>query len=170
MEIRATTAEILKRMDAGLAHLQSYLATLSDVQATLPTDAAGWTVKDHLMHLVVWQDGIEALLRKQARHTAMGLSDELWDDGEIDEINGAMQQQHKDKSFAEVRRLFDESYKRLTATIAAMSDDELNLPYNHYETDSDTDRPVFGWIVGNTYEHYEEHLPWMQAISAKNNG
>jgi hypothetical protein len=164
MEIRATTKEMLKRIAAGWENLQNWLATLSDEQLSHATDAAGWTVKDHLMHLAVWEDGIEALLQKQSRHKRMGLSDSIWENSDVDDINDALRQPHKDKPFSEIRRLSNEIHQRLLATLGALTDDDLNLPYQHYDPSSDRDAPVFGWIV-DVYEHYEEHLPWMQAIA-----
>ena len=47
-----------------------------------------------------------------------------------------------------------------------MSDADLQRPYNHYQPSSDRQQPVIGWIIGNTYGHYEEHQPWIAAIVA----
>jgi hypothetical protein len=167
MEIRATTAEMLSRINEGWEKLQNWLSTLTDEQLGDVTDAAGWTVKDHLMHLTIWEDGIEALLQKESRHKRMGLSDETWDKSDVDEINDTLRQPYKDKPLSEIRRLTNEIHQRLLATIGALGDDALNLPYTHYDADAGKDAPVFGWIVGNTYEHYAEHLPWMQSIAKK---
>jgi|GEM_PF-2242113 len=38
--------------------------------------------------------------------------------------------------------------------------------YNHYQPRSTQTAPMIGHIAGNTFGHYEEHLPWMQAIVA----
>jgi hypothetical protein len=167
MEIRATTAEMLSRVNEGWEKLQNWLSTLTDEQLNNTTDAAGWTVKDHLMHLAVWEDGIEALLQKQSRHKRMGLPDGVWGNYDVDDINAMIQQAHKDKPAAEIRSLSNEIHQRLVSTIASMTDDALNLPYKHYAPDTDREQPVFGWIVGNTYEHYAEHLPWMKTIAEK---
>ncbi|MBL8162006.1 MAG: maleylpyruvate isomerase N-terminal domain-containing protein, partial [Anaerolineae bacterium] len=50
-EQRLTKAEVLHNMDDGWQSFEAYLRTLSDEQMTVPKDAVGWTVKDHLTHL-----------------------------------------------------------------------------------------------------------------------
>jgi uncharacterized protein (TIGR03083 family) len=167
MESQAKSQEIIRRINEGWEQLQAFLASLSDEEMTVPTDAAGWTVKDHLMHMAVWEDGIEALLTKESRIERMGVTEELWEDGDVDTINAVIQQAHKDKSLEEVRQAYNATHERFVKTVAGLSDEALHLPYNHYEPSSDDDRPALGWIVADSYEHYEEHLPWMKAIAEK---
>jgi hypothetical protein len=54
----------------------------------------------------------------------------------------------------------------MLAALAGMSDAELFKPYASYtgETAGDDRRPIIGWIVGNTYEHYAEHQAWIEAM------
>lgn len=52
--------ELLIRIEQGWNEFQAYIQTLSAAQLAGPTDAAGWTAKDHIMHLAVWEDGIDA--------------------------------------------------------------------------------------------------------------
>jgi hypothetical protein len=167
MEIRATREDLLKRINEGWEKLEGFLATLSDEQMTVPSDPAGWTVKDHLIHLGAWEGGIAALLRKESRIGYMGISNDLWENGGVDEINDAIFQVNKGKSLAEARQYSKASHEAILSSVGALSDDELNMPYKHYDPSWDNDNPVFGWVVGNTFEHYEEHTPWMAAIAEK---
>ncbi|MBC8098629.1 MAG: hypothetical protein H7Y11_04245 [Armatimonadetes bacterium] len=52
----------------------------------------------------------------------------------------------------------------MSDTINGLTDADLMRPYQYYATDSTREDPVIRWIVGDTFEHYAEHLPWMQAI------
>ena len=61
-----STAELLSRTKLGWDSLQAYIKSLTPEQLTVPTDPAGWTVKDHLIHLAVWEDGIVAVLPVEA--------------------------------------------------------------------------------------------------------
>jgi len=49
-----------------------------------------------------------------------------------------------------------------------MSDADLRRSYNHYQPndprDPGDDRPVADWVAGNTYEHYAEHIRYIQEI------
>lgn len=159
-----TTAEMLRRMDNGWNDLQAYIKTLSEAQLTGPTDAAGWTVKDHVMHLAVWEDGIYALLERTSRREQMGIDAETWERHDYDQINAIIQRRYADKSWAQVSKALQDVHERLVARIGSMSDADLLRSYRHYAPDSAEERPVWGWIVGNTFGHYAEHLPWMDAI------
>jgi hypothetical protein len=166
-DLKLTTDELVNRMERGWDDFQAYLRTLTTEQLTGPKDAAGWTIKDHIIHLAVWEDGIYALLMQQPRHEQMGLDKVLWDSHDVDAINADIQQRNKDKPLEEVMQTFEDVHKRLVAKIQSMANKDLLRPYKHYDADSTAEKPVFGWIVGNTYEHYAEHKPWIAAIAGK---
>ncbi|MBE2183959.1 MAG: maleylpyruvate isomerase N-terminal domain-containing protein, partial [Anaerolineae bacterium] len=62
-----TTTEFLNQVDEKWAELQTFVASLRPEQYTSPTDAAGWSVQDHLLHLSEWEAGVTALLNYQDR-------------------------------------------------------------------------------------------------------
>lgn len=156
-------ANMLRFIEQGWNAMHAYLSTLSEAQLTTPKDAAGWTVKDHIIHLAVWEDGVFALLEGTARWKGMGLDEATWD-GDIDEINAAIQQRYRDMPLDQALQTWRRSHERLVSKIEALTDEDLLRPYRHFQPDSDEERPVYGWIVGNTFGHYHEHKPWMEAI------
>ena len=159
---------LLARIEKGWNALQAYLMTLSYEQATIPTDAAGWTVKDHLTHLAIWEDGINALLDKQPRAEHMGITRELYETGDYDAINEVIRQQNKDIGLMELRDKFFAVHARLTEKVGTLYDSDLQLlPYHYYQPDSTWTDPVIRWIKMNTYEHYAEHTLWIAAIAAQ---
>src|SRR4030042_962810 len=85
--------------------LEKVLQGLTDAQLTAP-GAEGWSIGDHLMHIAVWEQGTVALLKKQSRYAAMGLSREEWEDKDGDEINVLIHERTKARSLAEVRAAF----------------------------------------------------------------
>lgn len=91
-------AGLLKKTRASWDTLNAYVATLTEAQLTQATDAAGWTVKDHLMHLAVWEDGVWAMLNHQNRREQMGVDEKAWQSWDFDAINASIQRAHKDKS------------------------------------------------------------------------
>jgi len=157
-------SELLEQMRRGWDDFQAYLQTLSEAQLSQPTDAAGWTAKDHVIHLAVWEAGIDALLGRESRWERMGLDAATWASGDFDAMNAVIQRRHKDMPLVEVLRTFQDVHQRLIGKIALLSDEDLQRPYRAYQPDSDRDAPVIGWIMGNTYEHYAEHRPWIEAI------
>lgn len=160
--------ELLARILRGWNEFNAYLSTLSEEQLTIPTDAAGWTAKDHIIHLAVWEDGVYGLLEKQPRWEYMGIDEAMWQRGDFDEINAVIQQRFRDISLAEALKMIHDSHQRLVRKVESMSEEALALPYSHYQPNSDVESPVWHRIVGNTYGHFEEHQPWIAAIVAKN--
>jgi uncharacterized protein (TIGR03083 family) len=163
-DIQFSKAELLRRIQAGWDTFQGYIGSLTEEQLTVPTDAAGWTAKDHIAHLSVWEDSAYALLTGAPRWQIMGIDEETWNAHDMEKMNGDIKRLHEDKTLDEARALLQTSHRRLLDTIESMTDEELQLPFSHYASNSSKSDPVWFWIVGNSYGHYEEHTPWIEAI------
>ncbi len=157
-------SNLRRRLENGWDELHEFLDSLSDEQKTEPTDAAGWTVKDHVIHLALWEDSLTALLEGESRAEALGVPDELWGQ-DIDLVNADIQQRYKDMPLDEVMKTLEHSHERMVAKIETLTDADLMRPHSHYQPHSGNDAPVINWIVGNSFEHFAEHLPWMKAIA-----
>ena len=158
-------AELLGKTKSGWDMLNAYIATLSEAQLTQLTDTAGWSVKDHLLHMAVWEDGIWALLNKQSRAAQMGLEGDIWRKGGIDRANAIIHQQHAADSLDDVEQKRHAIHDRLMQQIAAMSDEDLLRPYAYYQAHASSEtHPVIDAVIGDTFEHYEQHIPWIKAI------
>ena len=148
--------------------LQAALAGWSDEQMTGPTDAAGWTIKDHLTHLAAWERSMVFLLHNRPRHEGLGVSAALYHGDDIDAINAAIRDLHKDVSPDEARALFADAHAEMLATLGGLTFDDLLKPYSAFlpdEPGDDDGSPILGRVGGNTAFHYAEHLPWMTAIA-----
>lgn len=161
-----TTAEMLRRMQDGWDAFQVYLKTLTPEQLMQPTDVAGWAAKDHIIHLAVWEDGIEALLSGQSRQARMDVDDATWKaDWHADNffaINDGIYKRNKDKSLNEVLATFKVVHERLVNTVSKLSDADLMRP--SFDPVSPSTHKIVELIAGNTFGHYEEHRPWIKAI------
>jgi Protein of unknown function (DUF1706) len=163
-----TKANCLHFIEMAWGELQRYLATLSAAQMSEPQDAAGWAVKDHVAHLAAWQNGIAALLEGKSRPEAMGISAEVWaNHADYDALNAIIFEAARGDTPAQAMQQLQATYARLVNAITALPvDAALMKPYREYDPTSDQERPIIEYIMGNTAGHYEEHLPWMQAIVA----
>lgn len=159
-----TKAEVLSRVDSGWNDLQNYLASLSFEQVLNPTDAAGWTAKDHLTHLAAWEDSVWALLEGKPRAEYMGLTPELWATEDYDAINAVLREKYKDMDIGALREWFFGVHERLVEKVRSLSEAELMRPYNTYQPGSKWDLPAIHWVIIDTYEHYEEHQQWIANI------
>ncbi len=162
--------ELLRRVQQGWDELQAYLRTLTEDQLTHRADAAGWTIKDHIMHLAVWEDGLDAALNHLPRPERMGIDRASWAlIPNCDPINAIIQKQHQAKSMAEVMAAFQAIHNRVFAKIRSMSEEDLYRPYGFYQPDSHGTTPIYQNIQMDTCGHYAEHRPWIEAIAEHGN-
>lgn len=154
-------AQMLADMRAGYAALEALLAPLTEQQLTASTQEGEWSVKDHIAHLSAWQ--------KRTTHLLQAVKDdiELPDSTPAmmeEDINEIYYQQSRDLSLQQVRDEFRSSFQQLLETTQSMTDEQLTRLIAWLDN-----RPVWGWIPGNSYDHYAEHIPWMQEELAKVN-
>ena len=121
-------------------------------------------LQNPLKIVAVWEGGMVALLNQQTRQEAMGVDEETWRTHDDDKINAVIQQKHKDMPLDEVLKTFRDTHQRLVAKIQSLSDEDLERPYSYYQSHSKRETPVWHFIVGNTYMHYQAHKPWIAAI------
>ena len=160
--------DLLTLIHAGWDDLQTRLSQLNEAQMTTPNPQDGWAIKDHLMHLAAWEMGIAALLQKEPRFVAMGLDEKLVHQEGVDFniLNDLIFQQHQDKSLTEAQQYLQTAHEALLAALDELTDEDLQNTYSFFqphEPGEDNGNPIIGWIMGNTYEHYEEHWPWIEA-------
>ena len=166
-------AEFQEQLGDAWSQLQQTLDALTEAQMTERTDDAGWTVKDHLAHLIPWEQGMIALLKHEPRYQAMGVSvAQLKDE---DELNETLRAAYRSASLSDVRDRLRKTHEALTAVVASLGPDDLYKTYSHYQPDDeraarlgdDTGEPVLHWVVGNSSGHYLEHLPWIQQLAGE---
>lgn len=165
-EAAPTVSAIQAQIDAGREELHAFLAALTVAQREHATDAAGWTVKDHVMHLAVWEKRLAGILTHQKFPEAMGIPLEVWAQ-DVNTINAFLQQRDRHLSWEAVMAALQESHSLASQEIAALNDADLLRPFSYYQPDSDYDTPVKEWVMNNTFKHYARHLPWMEEIAKK---
>jgi hypothetical protein len=122
----------------------------------------GWAVKDHLAHVAAWEHSLLGLIEGRDRLAAMGLQPMEKD---TDLINAAVQKLHADETPEQVLKYFRESHKQLTAGLGKLSDADFQKPYSHFQPSApEQEAPVIGWVAGDTWEHYAEHIAWVDQL------
>jgi uncharacterized damage-inducible protein DinB len=152
----------MPRIEAAWNKLVELVNQVEDAAGLNRVGADGWTVKDHLAHVAAWEHSLLALIEGRDRSGAMGLNEPL---EEIDAINEAIRKLHATDTGDEALGYFRDSHAQLMAAIGKLDDADLEKPYSHYQlADPDEKRPVVGWVAGNTYEHYAEHVGWINQL------
>lgn len=157
--------DLIQEIDKTWNELQSFIKSLSEQQLTGPADAAGWTVKDHLIHVAMWEKASLAMLNGKSKRETLDISVEVWEQDD-DPINAVLQERYHDMPLDEVLQSLSKHHDDMMKKIKSFSDDDLQLPYKHYQPQSDSDRQIMDYIHWDTVHHYGEHIEWMKAIVA----
>ena len=163
--------ELLTEIERAHQDMVRYLASLTDDEKTAPILDEGWSVKDSLSHLVVWEnlavDWLKrSLLGEHVQRHIPGFTYTPDADPEsvINAENQYLYEQTRERSLADVITDFRAAHRAIYNFVGQMKEKDI----------FDPDR--FGWrkgspaldlIAGNMYEHYDEHLGWIQASRAR---
>jgi hypothetical protein len=163
-----TVGELRRQMTEGIDRLLSAVDKLESGRVESAADEAGWTIKDHLAHLAVWADGIAALLDHQNRWAAMGLAITDSDRAAlgVDAINDLVIDRFRNLNTAAARTWLVEAHARVLKALDSFTDEDLLRPYGQFAGPADdAGDAIVGYIASNTFDHYDEHIPWLEAIA-----
>lgn len=162
MDETLSAVALRERVAQSYAELSGAVDALSVAQIERPGAQDEWSVKDILAHVSFWHNRLAALLEAVLSGTAPRPLSEPGEDiaATVDRVNAAHYAATKDLPAATVRADLEHSYARVVATLARLRDADL--------ADTSALSTLLGGsllelIAGDTYGHYEEHLPAIQA-------
>jgi len=154
MTERMDRSTLLLRMQEAHAELEAVLAAVEPARLTEPGVTGDWSVRDLLTHLTFWEQRTLGRLGLSAAEQPAPL-----DENEMHRLNAESVVAGRGRTPAEALAVHRQSHAELLASVSALGDDELN----------DTARfgraghPVWKYIAGDSYEHYEEHAAEIRA-------
>jgi hypothetical protein len=154
---RRPAERVLQTLGAAWVALQESYAGLPDAALLEPGVAGDWSLKDVLAHLNTWQE--EALTHLPvivAGGTPLRYTTTF---GGIDAFNAQMAERKRDLSLTDVRRLLDETHRRLVELIRDVPDDQLT-----------GDTRFRRRLRLDTYGHYRLHTHGIQEWRARRDG
>ncbi len=159
--------ELMDRISHAWERLQRVLAPLDETQLSRPGPET-WAIKDHLNHLAGWERGVAWLLSGRSRYEGMGVTQEEWSTLEMDQVNHLIYERGRERTGAEALAALRDAHQDMLDALAPMGDADLLRPYTDFDPQQTrwADRPILGWIVGDTFEHFEEHRGYIQTILA----
>lgn len=161
---RIGKAELLARIRRSRLALEDELSALSEEQLSIPA-SNGWSIKDHLVHLATWELGIAELLRGRPRFAAMHVEEAVFQGKSEEAVNELIYRQHANLSLSQVMDKFKDAHRQLLETLETLHDEDLYKPYASFVPGGEDSRqdPVINWIIGNTYEHFDEHRGYIRS-------
>ncbi len=132
-------------------------------------DPAGWSTKDHVAHLSMWERSMDYLLNGRPRHEGLGVDLDIYLGHDYDVTNDSIFRQHREREWESVRSEFDEVHADLLRTLKVVGWDGLQRGYSHYAPDEpgeDSGQAVVVYVAGNTFYHYDEHRHWIEELLA----
>jgi hypothetical protein len=152
----------MDRIDAAWNELSDLVAKLGP-DGLMARAGDGWAVKDHLAHVGAWEHSLTGLIEGRDRLAAMGVHEPV--EEETDVVNAAVFRLHERENAEQALKYFRDSHVQLMTALGKLTDADLAKPYSHYQPgEPDEKRPVLGWVAGNTYEHYAEHIDWINQL------
>lgn len=146
-------AQGLQEIRAGREKLEELLAALhADGMEVEKALYEAWSVKDLLAHLSFWERRAATIFKAlQAGEPVPPLGDST-----LDEVNARVFAANHGRPLAEVQAEENEAYRELLALTEKAPENDLFDPQRFAWTKG---QPFFDWIEGNSYGHYQEHLP-----------
>lgn len=152
-------SELLNQIRAGRAELEAAVARFDRHDLTAPLLPNGWSIKDVIAHIGVWERRMVTLydiLRA-------GELPQVRVDGEtIDAFNARAYQENQLLPLGIVQINELEAYQALVRIVETAPDDDLFDPQRFAWTEGD---PFYRFILINTSEHYTDHIPELMALT-----
>jgi len=153
-DILTDKGQILARMAESRRAFQSALSGADRTRLDQPGTWGEWSVKDMIAHLTYWQ----TLATERLQKFAAGRGNEIvsLETGEVDAINAHVYRANKERPLDEMLNACEIAYLTLRTAVK-------QLPPAVY-TEDQQPRSMREIIAGNSYLHYEEHLPDVQSL------
>lgn len=170
MSYPTTKQELLTRIRARHAEMEHLLSSLSPAEMRAPELDDGWSVKDSLAHIAAWEKLMLEWIPKYRRgehvvRWAPGfeIDGDNWQ-AQMHRYNAYLFEQNKTRALDDVLDEFRETFLNIVETIETLSPDEI-FDANYFPARDGS--PLLNLLVGDTYEHYDEHIGWIRAWRAK---
>jgi hypothetical protein len=160
MTTAETASTTLTRFDHAWDTLDKTVRSLDPRELTEIRDPAGWSAKDHLMHLALWEQGLHAKMAGRPRHEVLGLDASTDGSDDWDVLNAAIFSRTRHQPLADVlgtlRTTHAATRSRLLAIVAGGPAAEAADPARALLADLPT-----------YIDHYDQHHGWICALVAR---
>ncbi len=159
-------AKLLDGIRTEHQQMEQLLSRLTPEQLTAPVFNAGWSVKDHLVHLTVWEKlmlgWVAASVRGETvvRFTPEFIETEESGQETMNRLNDHLYEQNKSRALDDVLADFRQTHEQVLTQLSQLTEEDIFKP-NRFAWRHGAS--LYGNIEGNTSGHYREHRGWIQA-------
>lgn len=158
--------ELTARIEEQWSALDAQISRYPDDVLTGPSDAAGWTIRDHLAHLTAWEASVLGFIRDgRPQNETMGVDRTLWETDDLDAVNERIRVQTSDTPLTEVMAALQATRRELVAALGTLTTERLRERWVNGSIDASDAPTILEKVTGNTVEHYPEHAEWIAAIA-----
>ena len=150
-------SELLEALKKGRQRMSDTIEDLSDEEMEAPGVMPGWSVKDILVHLTLW----EAELVKLLWQASQGVKPTTvhFRDISVDETNARWHAENKTRPLDRTLVDFDGVRKQTIRRVESFPEKALTDPDYYAWLDG---TPLWEWIAKDTFEHEAEHIPQIE--------
>jgi hypothetical protein len=149
--------ELLQRIRDSRSELETEIARFDRSTLTDPVLPNGWSVKDVIAHIGFWERRIATLYEIL---TAGDVPQDTVDSETVDGLNARVHKENQMLPLGIVQVNEKDAYQAILAVAGNAPETDLFDPQCFPWTQG---TPFYQYIVENTYEHYDDHLPDLRA-------
>jgi DinB superfamily len=155
-----TAAATLARFDHAWEALDKTVKSLDRRALTEIRDPAGWSAKDHLMHLALWEQTLVASKADgRPRHEVLGLDPSTDGSQDWDTLNAAIFARTRDASLADVLRTLQETHDTTRARL-------LTIAHGGAAAERTHSARALLEALPDYIDHYDQHRGWIETLVA----
>jgi hypothetical protein len=139
-----TATATLTRFDRAFADLEQTVTAVTPRELTEIRDPAGWSAKDHLIHVALWEQALLASVDGRPRYQALGIPAATDGSEDWDGLNAMIFANTRDLSLDDVLKALRTTHADTRRRLKAAVDGDKLLA------------DVPGYI-----DHYDQHRGWI---------
>jgi len=161
-----TAVELINTIDSTWEEFDSYLAKLTDNEMTGLVDEQGWSIRDHLSHLLGWEKAFLLVFDGIPRYQTLGIELTQAKAEFMDEINEKIREQWQTLSVQSIFGEYRNNHNLLAEKVKCLSDNELDQTVSDYFPHEvpTYNRKVVNIIQDHMVHHVVEHLGWIKSL------
>ena len=158
--------QLAQNIEAAWADLEACLAGLSEKQLTQICDTRGWSVKDHLTHIIAWEEVLLMLFMDKPVEETLRIPPDKYTI--FDDVNEDIRNQWTVFSLDIVLEKLHNIHHQLMAKISPLSEEDLQQPVVKFfsTVPAKEKRNMSEFIQAHTDNHYRDHVAWINKLVA----